>query len=127
MFQLVLRIRDWTHQIIRSLPPVPVRTKKIDLQTAVYLSTRKRVFTDFAVAADKVIRAFRISGPFLSFQLEAEVLTLFRITFHEVQELLDFLSELTKRFPEIQETYSFLMENLARINAEMIPFSNSNG
>lgn len=117
--QRAKRIVNWNRQIIAALPPVPPRLAGLKAETLAYLRGRKRVFTDFAVAAEKVEAAILRSGIALGFQLEMEVRTLESLTLHEVVELYDFITSWVAKIPEVQGEYRVLLATLQQVREQI--------
>ncbi|GAX90241.1 hypothetical protein [Effusibacillus lacus] len=117
---LARQVNAWNLRIIGTLPPVPSFIKERDPGTFRYLQGRKRVFSDFAAAAQKIEFAFLRSGPLLYFQLDVDLRTIFARTLHEVRELKEFIPELIRRFPGLEVYYSPLAGVLEEIEQEML-------
>jgi hypothetical protein len=123
LLQQAQAVVDWNKRIINSLQSLPKQTTAEDVRSRRYLRGRKRVFTDFAEAAEKVVAALLRSGILLWFQLETEVHRLRDLTLHEVQELSEFLSNRTNRFPAEKPLFDPLLTVLAEIESEILPYN----
>lgn len=121
--QQAQQVAAWNRRILSLVQSVPQQAAAYDRRSRRYLRGRKRVFTDFAEAAEKVAAALLRSGTLLFFQLETEVNRLTDLTLHEVQELSAFVSWLIKRFPKEKPMFDPMLVVLAEIESEILAYN----